>query len=323
MERRPTQPTLMDAYVSELGDPKLRAKLARLKAAVPWARLAEPIRTTYRNDTVQGGRPNIPVEKMLKVLMLQKWFNLSDPAMEGMLLDRLSFREFVGLKMSDGTIDATTIVTFRQRLLEHGLMQGLFDTVVAHLREQGLIVQEGTLVDATIIEAPRGKTTDDGLGSTRQKAASFTRKHGRTYHGYKAHVATDGNGIITDYIYDTAAPADARHMDQLIQGEKQAVFADSAYMDKARQQRLEKDGVFCGIIQRRVRGQAELTAAQQAHNRLCASFRAFVEHPFAWMKRAGGFLRTRYRGLRRNALDFGLGAIAYNYERSLSLALAR
>jgi IS5 family transposase len=323
MERRPTQPTLMDAYASELGDPRLRAKLACLKTAVPWTRLAQPIRATYRNDTVQGGRPNIPVETMLQVLMLQKWFNLSDPAMEGMLLDRLSFREFVGLNMTDGTIDQTTIVTFRQRLLEHGLMQGLFDEVVAHLREQGLIVQEGTLVDATIIEAPRGKTTEDGLGSTRQKAATFTRKHGRTYHGYKAHVATDGNGIITDYVYDTAAPADARHMDQLIQGETQAVFADSAYMDKQRQQRLEKEGVFCGIIQRRVRGQAELTAAQKAHNRLCASFRAFVEHPFAWMKRAGGFLRTRYRGLRRNALDFGLGAIAYNYERSLSLALAR
>jgi IS5 family transposase len=323
MERRPTQPTFMDGYVSELGDPKLRAKLACLNAAVPWARLAEPIRATYRNDTEKGGRPNIPVETMLKVVMLQKWFNLSDPALEGMLLDRLSFREFVGLNLTDGTIDETTIVSFRKRLLEHGLMPGLFDAVVGHLREQGLIVQEGTLVDATIIEAPRGKTTEDGLGHTRQAAASFTRKHGRTYHGYKAHVATDGNGIITDYVYDTAATHDSQHMDQLIQGETQAVFADSAYMDQQRQQRLEKDGVFCGIIQRRVRGQAELTAAQQAHNRLCASFRAFVEHPFAWMKRAGGFLRARYRGLRRNALDFGLGAIAYNYERSLSLALER
>ena len=97
------------------------------------------------------------------------------------------------------------------------------------------------------------------------------------------------------------------------------MFADSAYMDKNRKARLEADGVFCGIIERRVRGQAELTAAQQAHNRLCASFRAFVEHPFAWLKRAGGFVRARYRGLGRNAVDFALGAIAYNFERSLSL----
>jgi len=192
MERRRTQPTLMDAYVCELGDPKLRAKLACLNAAVPWAKLAEPIRATYDNDTAKGGRPNVPVEMMLKVVLLQKWFNVSDPAMEGMLLDRISFREFVGLNMTDGTIDETTIVNFRKRLREHGLMQGLFDAVVAHLNERGLIVEEGTLVDATIIEAPRGKRADDGLGHTKQPAATFTKKHGRTYHGYKAHIATDG-----------------------------------------------------------------------------------------------------------------------------------
>lgn len=321
MERRRTQPSLMDGYISELGDPKLRAKLARLHEAVPWERLAEPIRATYRNDTARGGRPNLPVQMMLKVVMLQKWFNLSDPAMEGMLLDRISFREFVGLNMIDGTIDETTIVQFRGRLREQGLMAGLFEDVVAHLRERGLIVEEGTLVDATIIAAPRGKVAEDGLGHTKQKEATYTKKHGRTYHGYKAHVATDGNGVITDYVYDTAAVHDSQHIDHLIEGEPSggAVFADSAYMDKSRKQRLEKEGVFCGIIERRVRGQAELTAAQRAHNRLCASFRAFVEHPFAWMKRAGGFVRARYRGLCRNAVDFGLGAIAYNFERSLSL----
>lgn len=319
MERPRTQPTLMDGYISELGDPKIRAKLARLNAAVPWTRLAEPIRATYRNHAGKGGRPNIPVEMMLRIVMLQKWFNLSDPAMEGMLLDRISFREFVGLNMTDGTVDETTIVIFRRRLLEHGLIAPLFDDVVAHLREAGLIVEEGTLVDATIIEAPRGRTTDDGLGSTKQKAATYTKKHGRSYHGYKAHIATDGNAMIKDYVYDTAAVHDSKHIDQLIEGETQAVFADSAYMDKDRKASLEARGIFCGIIERRVRGQDELTAAQKTHNRLCASLRAFVEHPFAWMKRFGGLARARYRGLRRNALDFGLAAIAYNFEKSLSL----
>ena len=319
MERHSSQPTLMDGYVAELGDPKLREKLGRLGKAIPWERLAEPIRATYCNHTAKGGRPNIPVVMMLKVVMLQKWFNLSDAAMEGMLLDRISFREFVGLNMIDGTIDETTIVLFRQRLLEHDLIQPLFDDVVAYLREGGVIVEEGTLVDATIIEAPRGEVSEDGLGHTRQKEATFTKKHGRTYHGYKAHAATDAQGFIIDYIYDTASVHDSKHIDALIEGEQQAVFADSAYMDKQRKARLEGEGVFCGIIERRVRGQKELTAAQKAHNRLCAAFRAFVEHPFAWMKRAGGFMRTRYRGLRRNALDFALGAIAYNFERSLSV----
>ncbi len=321
MERKHAEPTLMDGYIADLGDPKMAARLDQLDQTIPWRKLAAPIGATYDNDGEQGGRPNVAVVVMLKIVMLQKWFSLSDEAVEGMLLDRISFRRFVGLSVRDGTVDATTLVKFRNRLREHGLMSVLFDAVVTHLRDAGLIVQEGTLVDATIIEAPRGRTTDDGLGNTRDKAASYTKKHGKTYHGYKAHVATDGHGLITDYVYDTAKVHDSRHIDPLIEGETSggAVFADSAYMDKDRKVRLQKKGVFCGIIERRVRGQTELTAEQKAHNRLCASFRAYVEHPFAWMKNAGELLRTRYRGLARNAIDFGLNAIAYNFKRSLSL----
>ncbi len=319
MERKSTQPTFMDGVVADPGDPKMASKLNQLDQTIPWQKLATPIRATYDNDGEQGGRPNITVVVMLKIVMLQKWFSLSDDAMEGMLLDRISFRRFVGLSMHDGTVDATTLVKFRNRLREHGLMSVLFDMVVAHLRDAGLVVQEGTLVDATIIEAPRGRTTHDGLGHTKDKAASYTKKHGKTYHGYKAHVATDANGIITNYVYDTAKVHDSQHIDQLIEGEDQAVFADSAYMNKDRKARLQQKGVFCGIIERRVRGQAELTAEQKTHNRLCASFRAYVEHPFAWIKNTGELLRTRYRGLARNAIDFALNAMAYNFKRSLSL----
>jgi IS5 family transposase len=307
--------------MADLGDPKMAAKLDQLDQTIPWQKLAAPISATYDNDGEQGGRPNVAVVVMLKMVMLQKWFSLSDEAMEGMLLDRISFRRFVGLSMHDGTVDATTLVKFRNRLRAHELMSVLFDMVVTHLRNAGLIVQEGTLVDATIIEAPKGRTTDDGLGHTKDKAASYTKKHGKTHHGYKAHIATDAKGMITDYVYDTAKVHDSQHIDQLIEGETSggAVFADSAYMNKDRKARLQRKGVFCGIIERRVRGQAELTDEQKAHNRLCASFRAYVEHPFAWMKNAGELLRTRYRGLARNAIDFALNTMAYNFKRSLSL----
>ena len=319
MERKHAEPTLMDGYIADLGDPKMAARLDQLDQTIPWRKLAAPIGTTYDNDGEQGGRPNVAVVVMLKIVMLQKWFSLSDEAVEGMLLDRISFRRFVGLSVRDGTVDATTLVKFRNRLREHGLMSVLFDAVVTHLRDAGLIVQEGTLVDATIIEASKGRTNDDGLGHTKDKAASYTKKHGKTYHGYKGHIATDANGIITNYVYDTAKVHDSQHIDQLIEGEDQAVFADSAYMNKDRKARLQQKGVFCGIIERRVRGQAELTTEQKAHNRLCAPFRAYVEHPFAWIKNTGELLRTRYRGLARNAIDFALNAMAYNFKRSLSL----
>ncbi|MCX5659615.1 MAG: IS5 family transposase [Planctomycetota bacterium] len=322
MERKTQAPMLMDAVIHDLGDPKMMAKLGQLDRAVPWAKLAAPIQATYGNTSDAGGRPNVPVEMMLKVMMLQKWFNLSDTTAEGMLRDRISFRGFVGIGLGDEVIDETSLVRFRGRLRQHGLTAALFDAVATHLKEAGLIVNEGTLVDATIIEAPRGQTRDDGVTHTKDPGATFTKKNGRTYHGYKAHIATDGNGMITDYRFDTAAPHDSKHADDLMAAEPNdgSVFADSAYMDAKRKAALEQRGIFCGIIQRRVRGQADLTKEQKAHNQLCSKFRAFVEHPFAWMKRSGSLRRTRYRGLARNALDFVLTAITYNFRRTFSLS---
>ena len=204
----------------------------------------------------------------------------------------------MGLGLRDATPDETTFVKFRNRLREAGYASTLFDTTVAYLRDQGLVLQEGTLVDATILEASKGRPRqqDGGLSHTKDPSASFTKKHGRTYHGYKAHIATDIQGLITDYVFDTAKVHDSKHMDQLIEGESKAVYADSAYMDKARKARLEDDGVFCGVIERRVRSQATLTDEQVEHNRLCAAIRAIVEHPFAWMK-GMGYRFVRYRGL--------------------------
>jgi len=318
MERQMNAPTFADAATTNLGCPRRAAFFDKCERHIPWQQMADAVADVFATDQGRGGRPHYPVVMLLKCLMVAKWFGLSDPDLEGMLLDRMSFRRFVGLGMSDDTPDETTFVVFRRRLREAGHAATLFDQAVAHLREQGLVLQEGTLVDATIIEAPKGSTTDEGLGHTRDRGASFTKKHGRTYHGYKAHVSTDTQGIVTDYVFDTAKVHDAKHIDQLIEGEAKGVYADSAYMDKNRKARLEGDGVFCGIVERRVRGQDELTAAQVRHNRSCAAVRAVVEHPFAWMK-AMGHRVARYRGLTRNAFDFACMAVAYNFKRSFSL----
>lgn len=321
MERQMNAPTFADAATMNLGCPRTTAFFAKCDRFIPWQQLADSVADVFVADQGRGGRPHYSVVMLLKCLMIAKWFGLSDPDLEGMLRDRLSFRRFVGLGMSDDTPDETTFVTFRKRLREAGHASTLFDQALDHLRQQGLVLHAGTLVDATIIEAPRGKTTDDGLGHTKDKSASYTKKHGRTHHGYKAHIATDTRGVITDYVFDTARVHDSQHIDQLIEAEDQAVFADSAYMDKDRKARLEGDGVFCGIIERRVRGQDELTHEQVEHNRLCAAVRAIVEHPFAWMKNMG-YRLTRYRGLARNAFDFACMAIAYNFKRSFSLIKA-
>jgi IS5 family transposase len=322
MERKSAEPTFTDGLLSDLGGPRATAFFETCQTQIPWQELAKPLDALFPRDAdpSRGGRPHWPVVMMLKITMLQRWFGLSDPMIEEMLKDRISFRRFVGLGWDEATPDETTICVFRKRLLDHTMGRGLFDKTLEILQQRGLVLQKGTLVDATIIEAPRGGKREDG-SSTVDPCATMTYKHNRAYRGYKAHIATDRHSIVTDYVYDTAKVSDHQHADQLMANEPAGgdVYADSGYMDKDRTARLEGRGVGAHIAVRRVRGQKELTPLQKAYNRAVAEVRAAVEHPFAAIKAAGGGV-TRYRGMARNALDFVLHLVAYNWRRTFSLA---
>lgn len=347
MERKFEQPTFVDAGAVELGGPRTMAFLDKCERLIPWDELAASVADVFvrpgkvvgasggedsaksgvgqsgrknpagTSRVNRGGRPHWPVRLYVKCMMLQKWFGLSDPQLEEQLRDRISFRRFVGLTMTESTPDETSMVRFRERLRVGGHERTLFDIVGKHLETQGIVLNNGTLVDATIIEAPRGRRREDGT-STRDDDASYTKKNDRTYHGYKGHVATDRQGVIKDFRFDTARHHDSQYIDDLTKDEKMLVVADSAYMSEEREKRLQSQGVCFGVVKRRVRGQSELPWVQQALNRAWSSVRAFVEHPFAWMRNMG-HRRVRYRGLVRNALDFGLMAAAYNLKRSFSL----
>jgi IS5 family transposase len=334
MQKRGTgQNSFADMAVSTLGGPKTTILLAKLGAAIPWKQLVKPIKDLpeyakyIANPSHPGERPIDPLI-MLKCLMLQKWFNLSDPGLEELLQDRISFRQFVGLSTLDRTPDETTFVRFRARLRDANLDRVIFDTILQQIDKQGLLVKNGTIVDATIIEQSKGHDTGekDSQGNpitTRDKEAGFTKKHGQSYHGYKMHTATDISGIITDLETSSAQDHDSKHIDELIDDERRAVFADSAYSDQRRREDLEKRGVIPAIIYKRRRGQKELSAFQKKFNKLVSRVRAIGEHPYAWMKKLMNFARCRYRGLRRNSFDFVLTAAAYNVRRAISLAAAR
>ena len=320
MQRINAQPTFTDAAVADLGGPRTTTFLQRCEELIDWQALAGSIAHLFPEHP-QGGRPFWPAVTMLKCVMLQKWFNLSDPQAEEQLRDRISFRRFVGLSFDDKTPDETTFVTFRQRLREHGCASSLFETVVSNPRAKGLVLKEGTIVDATIIDAPMGQKVrdDDGFERhTHDPCATYTRNHGTLRHGYKAHIATDTRGMIIDWVFDTARPHDSNHIDQLTESEQTAVYADSAYSSSERRRRLGEKGVTDRIVHKRVRGQEELSPDQKRHNTACSRLRAFVEHPRAWMVKMG-YTAARYRGLTRNALDFALMAIAYDLKKSFSL----
>lgn len=317
-ERESAQLSFADTVVDRLGGRRTQATLDQLDASIDWKALAGPIRRLYRND--DGGAPAEPAVRMLKIVLLQKWFNLSDPQAEEQLNDRLSFRRFVGLRGDERAPDETTIVKFRARLREGGVERELFDIVARSIAARGLLVKEGTLVDALIIEAPTGRKTGrkDDAGNdqtTRDPEASFTKKRGQTYHGYKGHLAADRSGIVTDFAFSTASHHDSRYIDQLTGQETKAVIADAAYADRERRDRLKKRGVIAGIAYKRMRGQKTLHPLLRKINRAIASIRAGVEHTIARLRKWGAS-RARYRGEQRNGCDFTMVLVAHNLRRA-------
>jgi IS5 family transposase len=328
-QRSHGQHTFTDLTVVELGGPRTAATLGKIDAFVPWTTLVTPIRklaeyAKFIDDPSHPGQRPIDPLVMVKAMFLQKLYGLSDPQTEEQLLDRISFRRFVGLTQADPTPDETTFVKFRGRLREANLDTVIFDAILKAIEKQGLLLKEGTIVDATIIQQARGRKTgekdDDGNPiTTRDPQAGFTKKHGKTYHGYKLHAATDRSGIITDVITSTAKDHDSQYIDALVEEETRAVLADSAYSDRDRRERLESRGVAAGIIYKRVRGEKGLSAWKKKFNRIVSGLRAVGEHPFAWMKKLMHFGSCRYRGLRRNDFDFVMTTAVYNVKKAVSL----
>ena len=321
-ERESAQLSFADTVVAGMGGKRTAALLDALDASIDWESLAKPVRAIYRND--EGGAPAEPAVMMIKIILLQKWFNLSDPQAEEQLNDRMSFRRFVGLRGRETAPDETTLVKFRRRLREKDLDVKLFDIVRRGIEKRGLLLKEGTLVDALIIESPKGRSSGekDASGNdatTRDPEASFTKKHNRTYHGYKGHVAADRSGIVTGFEFSTASHHDSRYIDDLTEDEKRIVIADSAYSDADRRERLKKRGVTDAIAFKRHRGQKELPAMLQKINRVIASIRSRVEHTMSRLRKWGA-ARARYRGERRNRFDFAMTLVAHNLRRAMWLA---
>lgn len=312
------EPSFLDGALESLGSPRLREFYDRLRRLVPWGALAEPIGTLPEyQPAVAGGRPAVDPEVMLKCLMVAKWNNLSDQRLEDHLQESLSIRRFVGLGLDDPTPDATTFCRFRERLESAGLLNLLHERLVSHLDAAGVLIKQGSIVDATFIEAPRGGRRPDGT-PTRDPEAAYTAKAGKAYFGYKAHVAADRSGIVTGLRVTDANVHDAHHCDELTAGESVAVYADSAYHQHERRQRLRARGVVDGIRYQRRRGQAALTPEQEAWNAMIAPIRVKVEHVFARLKQMVGG-RTRFRGLESNRVHLMLSVIAANMRQGVRL----
>lgn len=312
MHRQTGQLSLADGLVTAgVGD---NARLERIDRLLDWAALAAVVAPVYAAPT---GRPSYPPLLMVKALLLQQWYGLSDPGLEEALGDRLSFRRFVGLALDEPTPDHSTISRLRKQLAERGLAERLFAAVGRQLEALGLMVKQGTLIDASLVAAQvKPPRPGAGLGSKTDPDARWSRDATGKHFGYKAHIGVDqGSRLIRRARLTPGNVNETVVADELISGDERAVYADKAYDTRVRRDRLRAAGVKDRIMHRPHKSRT-LSPRQRWRNRLISPLRAAIEPVFGTLKRSYGYARVRYRSLAANACHFQLLCLAVNLRRA-------
>ena len=301
---------------------KRAAFLEEMNRILPWKQLCDTISPHY--PTGEGGRPSVPLERMLRVYFLQHWFTLSDVAVEDAIYDSTAMRAFLGIDLGTTAVpDSTTLCKFRHRLEKHNLGKQLFTTINRYLAEQGLKVGGGTIVDATIIAAPSSTKNEK---KERDPEMHQTKKGNQWYFGMKAHIGVDSTTKLVHTVVTTAANAhDSTELHALLHGNERRVWGDSAYSGK-RDVILSKAPHAKDFTNKRAYRNRPLTEREQGINRTKSSTRSRVEHIFGIVKGRFGFRKVRYRGLMKNTnalhILFGLANLLTAKKRLLRLTPA-
>ena len=272
--------------------------LDEMDQIVPWSELAQAIEPFYPKPDGAGRRP-VGIERMLRIHFLQHWFNLSDPAVEEALYDSRAMRRFVGIDLGrEPAPDETTVCKFRHLLERHNLGERLFQLIQQYLQENGLQVNRGTIVDATLIDAPSSTKNQKG---ERDPEMRQTRKGNQWYFGMKAHVGVDSKTKLIHTVAATPANVhDSRMLPQLLHGNETRVWGDAAYCGQRAAIRLRAPRAL-DFTQRKRNRHHPLSPTERARNRNKSRVRAKAEHPFLVLKRVFGFEKVRYRGMHKNA----------------------
>lgn len=291
--------------------------LETINREVDFSAAEKRIAATYSS----GGRPGHRVGVLLRILILQHLYGLSDPQVEEQISDRLSFQKFVQLAAHEAVPDETTICRFRQRLIECGLHRELLDLLNRQLESKGYIVKRTTLVDATIVESSRKYPGIESVkeGTAPDADAGFTRKNDRSLYGYKAHVASDGeHQLIRRALMTPAGTQETKLFEAVTPPDSGAVYADRGYDSKANRQWLKRRGVGDGILKKGAR-YIQLSEAEREANQVKEKVRRQIERVFAHWKQWQHYRRVRYLGLVKNQLELTLKAVAYNLKRLVGI----
>ena len=290
--------------------------LARMEELIPWAKLLAVIEPHYPKG--ERGRPPLGLERMMRVYFLQQWYGLADEALEDALYDSQALRGFARIELADGGVpDATTLLKFRRLLETNNLCRGLFEAINADLAARGLLLREGTLVDATLIAAPHSTKNKE---RRRDPEMHQTRKGNQWHFGMKAHIGADRDSKLVHTVVVTAAHvADITKTEELFHGQEKQVHADAGYTGVEKRAEIVALArpidwqIACkrGVIKKLAEGAEK--EARKAVEKAKAAVRAFVEHPFNIVKNLFGYRKVRYRGLAKNGnqlyMLFGLANV--------------
>jgi len=324
--------------LSAKGDP-----LETIKTTVPWETFRADIEavTETKPEERKSNAGRKPYDAILKfkIVVLQSLYNLSDEQTEFMIRDRLSFMRFLDLRLEDTVPDATTLWLFREALVEAKLIDTLFDRFGQHLAAKGYIARGGQIVDATIVSAPKqrntreendtvknGDTPEDwekkpAKNRQKDKDARWTKKHGKSFYGYKNHVDVDkAHKLIRKWDATDASPHDSQKLDDVLDptNTSKEVWADSAYRSAEIEQRLKEKG-YRSRIHRRAARNRPLSQTQEAANTVRSKVRARVEHVFGHQENSMGRKIVRTIGMARARFKIGMMNLGYNIRRLVQL----
>jgi IS5 family transposase len=284
--------------------------LSEMDQVIPWGSILAVIEPHYPKAG-QGTQP-LPMQRMLRIYFMQQWFNLSDPGMEDSLYDSESMRRFAQIELIDDAVpDESTILRFRHLLEQHKLTEKIFALVRGLLEQKRLLLKCGTIVDATIIDAPPSTKNE---AKARDPEMKQGKKNAREWHfGMKAHVGTDVNGLVHTLVTTHAGASEFKQVQHLLHGQERELYGDQAYWSEMHRFAAKERGVRYRV-NRRPNGHTPLSAYHRKINRLRSATRARGEHAFRVVKHLWGFTKVRYRGLAKNtARLFAMFALANLY----------
>ena len=315
-----TQTSLADALIHEHA---AITELDELNQFIDWTEFEVMLQNIHNNP---AGEKAWPPLMMFKTLILQSWYNLSDPACEKQLARDLLFRRFINLSLSDPVPDHSTIWRFRNHLNQHELLTPLLNKLNHQLNTQGIIIQTGevSIIDASVIQAKnnrpkknaKGDNTQDSEASYNVKTASNGKK--KSTYGFKAHINVDEDGFIKTQKLTTGSLHDSQLFEELLTGSEKEIYADSAYKSKEHDELLASKRIQNKILYRAYRNNP-ISEIQKQQNRFASQVRYVVERTFGVLKKYHGLGQARYGGIEKNQARLTLICIAHNLKRAMNV----